>query len=497
MPDVVDTPVDAVSGRVAAVRAAFARGVTQPLAWRRAQLAQLAKLVTENTAALAAALQADLGATDVWIHSIELETVHAELREARAHLDAWASPKSVPTPLIAEPASSAIHYQPYGVVLLIAPWNYPVSLVLCPLIAALAAGNAVVVKPSEVSAHVAELLGALLPRYLDPAALAVVQGGVAPTTALLAERFDFICYTGNGTVARIVHAAATKHLTPLLLELGGKCPAIVTPAADVAKAARRIVWGKFSLNMGQTCVSPDYIAVTPANREEVTKAVLAAVREFYGDNPRESPDVSRIINERHTRRLAQLLDDSSVTVLCGGDSDPAARYFAPTVVSAPRDARVMADEIFGPILPIIEFPSVDAILAHVNAHDKPLALYVFSEAAAEQQLVLRSTSSGGACINDVVLHVGNPDLPFGGVGGSGMGAYHGEIGFQTFSHRRAVLKKYGADPSLRFPPYTPSKKRWLLRLQGLSKAKVAGIVALCVLCPPVAIVGGIYFCIWG
>jgi aldehyde dehydrogenase (NAD+) len=349
------------------------------------------------------------------------------------------------------------------VALVIAPWNYPVQLLLAPAAAALAAGNSVVLKPSEVSAHTADALAELVPRYLDERVVALVTGGVDETTALLAERFDHIFYTGNGRVGRIVMAAAAQHLTPVTLELGGKSPAIVAADANVEVAARRIAWAKF-LNAGQTCVAPDYVLVDRAVEGRLLAGLRGALSRFYGPDPRLSDDYGRIVNEAHFARLTGLLDAGGYAeVVVGGDRDRATRYLAPTVLSGvDPGAPVMGEEIFGPILPVLPVDDVDEAIAFVNDRDKPLALYAFGGRAATDR-VLERTSAGSVCLNHAVLQVAVPELPFGGVGASGMGAYHGSAGFERFSHLKPVLTKpIRPDPPALYPPYT-RLKRWFIR----------------------------------
>ena len=347
---------------------------------------------------------------------------------------------------------------------MIAPWNYPVQLLLSPIVAAVAAGNAVVAKPSELAPHASAALAALIADIGDPA-IAVVEGGVAETTELLAQRFDHILYTGNGRVARVVMRAAAEHLTPVTLELGGKSPAIVSRNANIEVAARRIAWGKY-LNAGQTCIAPDYVLVEETVHDQFVAALGTSITEFYGDDPQQSPDYTRIVNSPHFHRLEKLLDSGTVAV--GGTTDADTRYIAPTVLTGvSADEPVMGEEIFGPILPVLKVQSLDDAVAFVNGRSadggKPLALYSFSESDSENDLVIGSVTSGGACVNGTLLHISNPNLPFGGVGESGMGAYHGKFGFDAFSHRRGVhTRSTKLDPSMMYPPYT-AKKRKLVR----------------------------------
>jgi aldehyde dehydrogenase (NAD+) len=349
-----------------------------------------------------------------------------------------------------------------GVVLIIAPWNYPVQLLLSPLVPALAAGNTVVLKPSEVATATARLMAEIIPRYLDTRVVTVVTGGVDETTELLAETFDHIFYTGNGTVGRIVMRAAAEHLTPVTLELGGKSPAIVAADADIEVAARRIAWGKF-LNAGQTCVAPDYVLVDASVKDELTAALLRAVHDFYGDDPQSCPDYGRIVNHHHWDRLTALLDGGGFeSTICGGPGDRESRFLPPTVLSGVEPtAALMSEEIFGPILPVLSVAGLDQAITFVNERDKPLALYVFSSSDATIDRVIAETAAGGVCVNHAVLHVGISELPFGGVGASGTGAYHGKAGFDTFSHGKSVLRKpTKPDLAIMYPPY----KSWKYKL---------------------------------
>jgi aldehyde dehydrogenase (NAD+) len=330
-----------IAGLVSRLRASFERGLTRPAAWRRRQLEQLARLMDDHAGDFLAALRADLGKPELEARVTDVSIVKNDARRALRKLAGWMRPEKVSTPLEQRPARAKIVREPLGVVLVIAPWNYPVQLLLGPLVGALAAGNAVVLKPSEVVPHVSDALGRLVPKYLDPDAVAVVQGGVHETTALLRERFDHIFYTGNGQVARRVLEAAARHLTPVTLELGGKSPCIVDRDVDLEVAARRIAWGKF-LNAGQTCVAPDYVLVHESRERELVGALAKAVREFYGDDPKRTPDYGRIVNERHHRRLALLLKDGEVAL--GGEADEAERYIAPTILcNVSPDAPVMAE----------------------------------------------------------------------------------------------------------------------------------------------------------
>jgi aldehyde dehydrogenase (NAD+) len=341
---------------------------------------------------------------------------------------------------------------PLGVVLIIAPWNYPVGLLLAPLVGAIAAGNCVVLKPSEVTAHTSAVLARWVPEYLDPRAIALVEGGVEETTELLSQRFDHVFYTGNGQVGRIVMEAAAKNLTPVTLELGGKSPCIVHEDANLETAARRIAWGKF-VNAGQTCIAPDYVLVHESQEEALVEALERSVRDFYGDDPKATPDYARIVNHRHHERLSTLMKDGKPAF--GGKLDAEQRYVAPTALrDVSPDSRIMQEEIFGPILPILSVKSIDEAIDFVNEREKPLALYLFTSSSAIEDEVLARTSSGGACVNGTLLHIMDPKMPFGGVGPSGTGAYHGRHTFETFSHRKSVLTRGTRfDPKIMYPPY--------------------------------------------
>ena len=459
----ITTPLADIAPKVAAARTAFDAGATRPAAWRVATLERMRSLLEEREGRLLDALAADFGKPRAEAWATELGFTIGDINHTLAHLPLWMKPERVGTPVAFKPGSSHIVREPVGVTCVIAPWNYPVQLLLVPMVAAIAAGNAVVAKPSELAPHTAAELVALIDDIADPA-VAVVQGGVAETTELLAQRFDHILYTGNSRVARIVMRAAAEHLTPVTLELGGKSPAIVSRNANIDVAGKRIAWGKF-VNAGQTCIAPDYVLVERPVHDQLVAAIGAAITSFYGNDVQASPDFTRIVNEPHFHRLEKLLHDGTVAV--GGESDADTRYIAPTVLTGiTKDDPVMGEEIFGPILPVIAVDSLDEAMAFVNdgsaQGDKPLALYTFSESDSENDRVLATCTSGGACVNGTLLHISNPNLPFGGVGESGMGAYHGKFGFDTFSHRRSVhSRSTKLDPALMYPPYTAKKEKLL------------------------------------
>ncbi|MFF1658709.1 aldehyde dehydrogenase family protein, partial [Streptomyces sp. NPDC058255] len=424
-----EQPADVVSR----LRATFRSGRTKPVEWRTHQLRRLREMLTEHGEDLAAALHADLGKSSTEAFRTEINFTVREIDHTLEHLDGWLRPESAPVPAhLGDDASAWTQYDPLGVVLVIAPWNYPLQLLLTPLLGALAAGNAVVAKPSELAPATSDVVARLLPRYLDTEAVAVVEGGIPETTALLAERFDHIFYTGNGTVGRIVMRAAAEHLTPVALELGGKSPAFVDRDADLAVVADRLARGKF-LNAGQTCVAPDYVLTDPETARALEPELAQAVEALFGTEPRRSAEFGRIVNERHFDRLSSLLD--SGRTVTGGDSDRATKYIAPTVLAdVDPKAPVMREEIFGPILPIVTVADLDEAIGFINDRDKPLALYVFTESDTTRERIAAETSSGGLGFGLPLAHLTVSDLPFGGVGESGMGSYHGRYSIETFSH---------------------------------------------------------------
>jgi aldehyde dehydrogenase (NAD+) len=446
-----------------ALRESFERGVTRPLGWRRAQLAAIETLLKENETRIANALAADLGKPDLEVYLGELSLLFKEIRHARQRLRRWARPRRVHTPLVGQPARSWVQPEPLGVVLIIGAWNYPVQLVVAPLIAAVAAGNCAVLKPSEVAASTAALMAELIPRYLDGGAVQVVEGAVDETTELLKQRFDHILYTGGAGVGRIVMRAAAEHLTPVTLELGGKSPCVIDEGADLVSAARRLTWGK-CLNAGQTCIAPDYVLVTRAQREALIAAIGSELDAMYGEDRLKSDDYAKIVNHRHFDRLVAYLGDGDVAI--GGRHDRDRCRIEPTVLTGVTpDSTIMREEVFGPILPVIEVDSLEAAVAFIRQREKPLAAYLFTRSRVSERLFVNAVSAGSMCINDVLMFMSVPDLPFGGVGMSGMGQYHGKAGFDRFSHLKAVMKRSRfPEIPLRFPPYTDFKNRMLRRL---------------------------------
>lgn len=424
---------------VGALRASFERGATRPLAVRRRRLDALARLLRDHEEALSAALAADLGKSRDEAFTTEIGFTLAEVERIRRGLRRWTRPRRYATGLAMAPGSATTVLEPLGVALVIAPWNYPVQLTLAPLAGALAAGDTVVVKPSELAPRTAALLADLLPAAVGDDAVRVVTGGAAATSSLLDERFDCIFFTGGERVGRIVARAAAEHLTPTVLELGGKSPAFVDESVDPLVAARRIAWAKFT-NAGQTCVAPDYVLATPAAARDLERLLPRVVEGFYGADPQASGDYGRIVDEAKLDRLAGFLGDGELVT--GGRVDRADRYLAPTVLRAvPDDAPVMGEEIFGPILPIRVVADAAEAERFVRDRPKPLALYVFSERRDVQRRFTGRTSSGSVGIGVAVAHMAVPGLPFGGVGASGTGAYHGERSVRAFSHEKAVVRK--------------------------------------------------------
>lgn len=443
------------------LRAVFREGFTSELDWRLSQLRGINRLITEQEGAIVEALASDLGrpAPEAWLGDIA--STQAEATYALKHLKKWVRRRRASVPLSQLPARAWVQYEPVGVVLIIGPWNYPVYLSLAPLVAAVAAGNCAVIKPSELAPATSALLARLVPRYLDSRAVRVVEGDAATTQDLLAQGFDHAVFTGGTEIGRKIMAAASATLTPVTLELGGKSPVIVAADADLDVAARRIAWVKL-MNSGQTCIAPDYVLAERSVVAELTDKIIENLKAFRSN---EALDTVRIVNHRQFDRLVAMIEGTRGTIVAGGSQERDALRIAPTVVvDPPGDDPVMSEEIFGPILPILTVDTIDAAVSFVNARPKPLGLYVFTHPDAAQRIIDR-VPSGGAVINHIAMHCLVPSLPFGGVGESGMGAYHGKWGFETLSHRRAVLAKpTKPDPRLIYPPYTPRTLKLMRRM---------------------------------
>ncbi|RDI68396.1 aldehyde dehydrogenase family protein [Nocardia pseudobrasiliensis] len=421
------------------LRSAVRSGRTRPLEWRTEQLRRLRALLSERGSELADAMFADLHKSESEGNTYEIEVVIREIDHTLTHLESWLRPEPVELSGydFAAGSTAVTRYDPLGVVLVIGTWNYPVQLLLLPIAGALAAGNTVVAKPSDVAPATSAAVARLLPQYFDPDTMVVVEGGRSATDALLAERFDHIFFTGGAAVGRVVMKAAAAHLTPVTLELGGKSPVFIDRDVDLAAVAERLVWAKFN-NAGQVCVTTDYVLTDPDTARGLESALAAAVTDRFGDDPATSPKYGRIVNERHFDRLTALLESGRTVV--GGQHDRAQRYIAPTVLaSVTADSPVMQEEIFGPILPIVEVPDLDKALEFINNHDKPLALYAFTDSDTTRERLATETSSGGVAFGLPLVQLLVHDLPFGGVGASGLGNYHGRYSIETFSHRKAVV----------------------------------------------------------
>lgn len=446
-------------------RAYFETGATIDIDFRVDALVRLRKAIKRAEPRIIEALASDLGKSSQESYMCEIGLTLAELRHQLAHVRSWAAPQRVRTDIANFPAQSFTIAEPHGVALVMAPWNYPFMLCLEPLIGAVAAGNCCIVKPSAYAPATSAVVADIVAEAFDPAHVAVVEGGRDENTALLDQRFDFIFFTGSETVGKIVMRKASEHLTPLLLELGGKSPCIVAADADIDIAAKRIVFGKF-LNCGQTCVAPDYVLVDARIHDAFVEAVKQRISTMFGENPLENPHYGRIVNRKHFGRLVGLMDPGKIAY--GGAFDTASMRIEPTVMTdvEPTDA-VMQEEIFGPIMPIIAVDDMAQAERIVKSMPKPLALYLFTRDAALQNRFLRHVPFGGGCINDTVMHLATSHMGFGGVGASGMGSYHGKKSFDAFSHEKSILKKATwLDVPLRYQPYSKAKEtviRALLR----------------------------------
>ncbi|MBW4664214.1 MAG: aldehyde dehydrogenase [Chroococcus sp. CMT-3BRIN-NPC107] len=441
----------AISEVISKQREFFSSNKTKDINFRITQLKKLKQALTENFEIIAQALKADLNKPPFEAYLTEL-IVTKEIDYALKHIKFWTKPKKVKMSLEQFPAYGNICVEPLGVVLVIGAWNYPLQLIISPLVGAIAAGNCVVLKPSENAPHTSRVLAKIIPQYFVKSYIALVEGDKETSQQLLEEKWDRIFFTGSTAIGKIVMAAAAKHLTPVTLELGGKSPCIVDTDIDIEVTARRIVWGKF-LNAGQTCIAPDYLLVNKAIKQELLVAVAKYIKEFFGDNPENSPDYARIIDDKQFSRLTNLLKVGEIVI--GGEINAAQRYIAPTVIdNVLPNAAVMQTEIFGAILPVIAYDNLTDAIAIINQQPKPLAIYIFSRNKTLQQQVCSQTSSGGVCINDTLMQFGVSTLPFGGVGDSGIGSYHGKASFDTFSHHKSVLNKFfRLDFNLRYPPY--------------------------------------------
>lgn len=443
---------------VQAQRTYFETGATRSADFRLAALKKLQAAVQANERALAEAMAADFRKAPMEVYMTETGMVLDEIRFHLKHLRAWMRETRVPTPLAQFPSRSFRSPEPYGVCLILAPWNYPIQLCLEPLIGAISGGNCVVVKPSAYAPATSRALAKLLGETFEPEYIAVVEGGREENKALLDERFDFIFFTGSPAVGRIVMQSAAKYLTPVCLELGGKSPVIVTESADIAVAARRIAFGKV-LNAGQTCVEPDYCFVHKSVEAAFLDAYRKALAEFFPDGRFDEMPV--IVNEKHYHRVKGLL--AGQTAAIGGETDDETRFIAPTVLTGVSpESPIMQEEIFGPVLPVMTYEKLDECIRFIHSREKPLALYLFTKNRADERHILDTCSFGGGCINDTIVHLATSHMPFGGVGASGMGCYHGKQSFETFTHARSILKKANwLDLPMRYHPYSEGKLRMI------------------------------------
>jgi len=440
------------------VRTTFETGRTRDVEWRKSQLRACEKMLTEHEATFIEALKQDLNKPLQDAIVSEIDFLKNEVISLLRNIDSWSKDQYVPKSPITLLDSVSQCPEPYGVVLVIGAWNFPLHLSMAPALPALAAGNCVIIKPSEISPATSKVLAELVPKYMDKKCVRVVEGGVKETTELLRERFDYIFYTGSTPVGKIIGAAANVHLTPCTLELGGKSPTFVDDSGNMEVKVKRLLWGKFS-NSGQICVAPDYVLCTKTVESQMVPIMKKVLKEWFGENPEMSKDYCRIVSSRHLERLSGLLKQTKGTIVVGGKSDLDTKFMEPTIVTGVdwQDA-LMKDEIFGPILPILTVASAEEAIRAINKRDKPLALYVFSDKKEVQEEFKMKTSSGGLLINDTILHLSVEELPFGGVGASGMGAYHGKHGFDTFTHSKPVLTRdlgwLGEKlAEFRYPPY--------------------------------------------
>lgn len=442
----------------------FKTGESLSYEFRIKQLKLLKQSILNHEQELYQALNQDLGKCETEGYMSEIGFVLNSISEMSKKLKKLMKPKHVVSPLYLFPIKSKVAYDPYGCVLIIGPYNYPVQLVLEPLIGVIAAGNCAIIKPSEMSEHTSLVIKAIIEDVFKPEYIKVFLGEVEMTQSLLKERFDYIFFTGSVGVGKKVMSAAANHLTPLTLELGGKSPVIVERSADIKKTAMRIIWGKL-MNAGQTCVAPDYILVDQCIEEKLVEALIESINQLYGLNIKENKDYGKIINERHFKRIVSLIDDPSIILSHGGDYDLSALYIEPTIMKVDRYSKVMAEEIFGPLLPIMTYQSINEAIDYINNNEKPLALYLFTQNNKIKKQILSNTTSGGVSINDTITHLVNTHLPFGGVGYSGMGQYHGIYSFLTFSHVKGVVEKSNKlNLTIAYPPYSDKKLKLIKKI---------------------------------
>lgn len=467
-----DTAAEAVlRRRLDQARAKVNSGETREVAFRKRQLDLLSEAIRLRESAIQEALEADLGKCAFESYTSEIGFLYEEIKYTRRRVARWSRKRRVPTPLVHFPSRSYVIPEPLGVVLILSPWNYPVQLALAPLIGAIAAGCTAIIKPSEHAPATSSLLSELVAATFDPAYVDVIEGDGEVASALVSMPFDKIFFTGSTAVGKRVMRAASENLTPVVLELGGKSPAIVHKDANLEVAAKRIVWGKY-MNAGQTCVAPDFLYVHEEVVEPLIEELRKSVRSFYGEEPKESPDYARVINENHFDRLTSMLQASLAhpdsQLLFGGEHERQVRYIAPTAVRVPGwQTALMNEEIFGPLLPLLSYSSLPVAISELQNRPHPLALYLFSSSREVREQVIEGIPFGGGSINETVLHLANPNLPFGGVGSSGQGAYHGKRSFDAFTHEKSILSHATwPDLPIKYPPYTSKALALIKRLMG-------------------------------
>ena len=440
----------------------FDTGKTKNVDFRIEQLYKLRKAITDNEELIITALHQDLHKSRYEAFTTEIGLLYTSIRIITKNLKKWAKPQRVPTPLLFFGGQSHIYHEPYGTVLIIGPFNYPMNLVFEPLIGAIAGGNCAVIKPAQMTPNVSKIIAKIISENFAEDYIRVVEGDRQATAELINAPFDYIFFTGSLSTGKIVMTAAAKNMVPVTLELGGKCPCIVDETANLDLAAKKLAWAKFS-NAGQTCAAPDYVYVHKQVKKQLLDNLRKYILHFYGPNPQENKDFGRIINVQHTERLAELIDREKIII--GGEYDIANRYVAPTVLDGVGwDSPVMADEIFGPVLPVLEFESLETMIREINSRPKPLSLYLFTASKVVGKKIIDNISYGNGCINDAFIQVGNPFLPFGGVGASGIGAYHGRRSFETFSHTKGILnRKFNPFPDMIYPPSDEKKEKLVRR----------------------------------
>jgi len=452
------TSLTKIKSYVKKQKAFFDSQETKSYDFRKRQLKILYKAIKDNEEALIEALRLDLGKHENEAYMTEIGMVYYSISHTLKHLKSWMGKKKVKTPLFLQPGNSYLYPKPLGNTLIIAPFNYPFYLLIEPLVGAIAAGNTAILRPANQTENFSKLINQIIADNFDPEYIACTSGGHETITKLLAQKYDLIFFTGGEVVGKVVMEAASKNLTPVVLELGGKSPVIVDDSADLDLAAKRIVWGKY-LNTGQTCVACDYVFVHESKKKELLKKMEEVIIKFYGENQEESQSLGRIINDKNMQKLVDIIETDKKYLYYGGNYDLESRYFQPSILSLNNPkAKAMEQEIFGPILPVISYLKLDEPINYINAHAKPLAFYIFSENQRNIDRIMAETISGGACINDVIEHLTNHHLPFGGVGESGMGSYHGFKSFETFSHMQPVLeKKENFLADIISPPYKKSQ----------------------------------------